>query len=86
MDENLNQNLKDSLKETFNFEEHQLKDPQTTEEEKNDKKPQEDVNKPKYDKSIDFFDSITNSTRLNEQGERVQRDDIRKRDAETFGF
>lgn len=62
MEQNPNQNLQESVKEAFNFEEHTLKDDQPKEEEKSAQKSQEEVAKPKYDKSIDFFDSITNST------------------------
>jgi hypothetical protein len=66
LEQNPNQNLQDQLKEQFNFEQHTLREdpPVPKEEDKqggNTSKP-EDENKPKYDKSIDFFDSLTNST------------------------
>ena len=81
LQENPNESLKDQLKETFDFQQHQLKETSNKEEEK---KLETEEEKPKYEAS-NFFDQISNSSQKRE--DRIDaRTDNRRKDAETFGF
>ena len=91
MVQNPNEQLKEQLKENFDFEQHHLRN---QEEEKRNTQAEEGQStpvvedegaKPKYAKATGFFDSISNSTQ-NKGDSNPQRGDIRKRDAETFGL
>ncbi len=90
--------MKDQFKDNFDFEHHKLNQPQKEEEETfqnnetqeqaKEDEPKEESEEPnsKYDACLDFFDHISNSTNANKGMDYNQRDNIRKRDADTFGF
>lgn len=70
-----------------------MKENEKREEDEKDAEEKQEANrsaaKPKYNKSSGFFDEISNSTQNKPDGERDIRgirEDVRKRDTETFGF